>query len=91
MDLPLSLRMRDINDPQIAVMQRNPIRESLGLSHRSQCTYQYRVVLTEDQIEVMGSKPSASPKGLGRSPTIAGMGVVICIESVYFIDAPSQA
>ena len=45
----VGMPVRYINDPQVAVMQRNPIRESLGLSHRSQCVYQYRVVLTEDQ------------------------------------------
>ena len=41
--------MRYIDDPQVAVMQRNPIRESLGFSHCSQCVHQYRVVLTEHQ------------------------------------------
>jgi hypothetical protein len=41
--------MRYIDDPQVPVMQRNPIRESLGLGHRSQCVYQYGVMLTEDQ------------------------------------------
>src|ERR1700678_4253405 len=41
--------VRYINDPQVAVMQRDPIRERLGFSHCSQCVYQYRVVLTENQ------------------------------------------
>ena len=41
--------VRYIDGLQVAVMERNPVRESLGLSHRGQCLYQYRVVLTEDQ------------------------------------------
>jgi hypothetical protein len=38
-----------IDGLQVAVMERNPIRESLGFSHRGQCFYHYRVVITEDQ------------------------------------------
>ena len=41
--------VRYIDGLQVAVMERNPVRESLGLSHRGQCLYQYRVVLTENQ------------------------------------------
>ncbi len=43
------MRMRYIDGLQVAVVQRNPIRESLGLSHRRHGVHQYRVVLAEDQ------------------------------------------
>src|SRR5208282_5675331 len=41
--------VRYIDGLQVAVVQSNPIRESLGLSHRRHCVYQHRVVLAEDQ------------------------------------------
>ena len=44
----VEMAVRDIDGLQVAVMQRNPIRESLGLSHRGHCVYQHRVVLAED-------------------------------------------
>jgi hypothetical protein len=40
--------VRYIDGLQVAVVQSNPIRESLGLSHRHHCVYQHRVVLAED-------------------------------------------
>ena len=43
------MRVRYIDDPQVTVMQRNPIRESLGLGDGSQGVHQHRVVLAEDQ------------------------------------------
>ncbi len=43
------MRMRYIDGLQVAVMQRNPIRERLGLSHRRHGVHQYCVVLAEDQ------------------------------------------
>ena len=40
--------VRYIDRLQVAVVQSNPIRESLGLSHRPHCVDQHRVVLAED-------------------------------------------
>src|ERR1700681_3467607 len=56
------------------------------------------------KVDVIGSKPSASPKGFGRSPTIAFpgavktftpsefdvMGAVMCVVSLNSYDAPSM-
>jgi hypothetical protein len=44
----VEMAVRYIDGLQVAVVQRNPIRESLGLSHRRHCVYQHRVVLAED-------------------------------------------
>src|SRR5579872_3492419 len=38
-----------IDGLQVAVVQSDPIRESLGLSHWPHCVHQHRVVLAEDQ------------------------------------------
>jgi hypothetical protein len=40
--------VRYIDGLQVAIVQSNPIRESLGLSHRRHCVYQHRIVLAED-------------------------------------------
>jgi hypothetical protein len=44
----VEMGVRYIDGLQVAVVQSNPIRESLGLSHRRHCVYQHRVVLAED-------------------------------------------
>ena len=41
--------VRYIDGFQVAVVQSNPIRESLGLSHRPHRVHQHRIVLAEDQ------------------------------------------
>ena len=51
-------------------MSSNPIRESLGLSHRH-CITSTRRYLPKIKVDVIGSKPNASPKGFARSPAIA--------------------
>jgi hypothetical protein len=37
---------------RVAVMQRNPVRERLGLSDRGHGVHQYRVVLAEDAVSI---------------------------------------
>src|SRR5579859_2224355 len=44
----VEVAVRYIDGLQVAVVQSNPIRESLGLSHRHHCVYQHRVELAED-------------------------------------------
>ena len=45
----VEMGVRYIDGLQVAVVQSNPIRESLGLSHRPHRVHQHRVVLAEDQ------------------------------------------
>src|SRR5208282_5183521 len=45
----VEMGVRYIDSFQVAVVQSNPIRESLGLSHCPHCVHQHRVVLAEDQ------------------------------------------
>jgi hypothetical protein len=101
----VGMPVRYINDPQVAVMERNPIRESLGLSHRRQCTTSTASCSPKIKVDAIGSKPSASPKGFGRSPTIAFpgavktltasvfdvMGAVMCVVSLSSYGAPFYA
>src|SRR5579872_1593910 len=44
----VEMGMRYINGLQVAIVQSDPMRESLGLSHRRHCVDQHRVVLAED-------------------------------------------
>jgi hypothetical protein len=44
----VEMGVRYVDSLQITIVQRNPIRESLGLSHRRHCVYQHRVVLAEN-------------------------------------------
>ena len=44
----VEMRMRYIDGLQVAVVQSNPIRESLGLSHCPHRVHQHRVVLAKD-------------------------------------------
>ena len=45
----VEMGVRYIDGLQVAIVQCDPIRESLGLSHCPHCVHQYRVVLAEDQ------------------------------------------
>ena len=47
-NLPEGDGVRYIDGLQVAVVQSDPIRESLGLSHCPHCVHQHRVVLAED-------------------------------------------
>jgi len=71
------MSVRNIDGLQVAVVQSNPIRKSLGASATvhiaSTNTASYSPKI---KVDVIGSKPSASPKGFGRSPTIAFPGAV---------------
>jgi hypothetical protein len=44
----VEMGVRDVDGLQVAIVQSNPIRQGLGLSHRRHCVYQHRIVLTED-------------------------------------------
>ena len=44
----VEMGVRYVDGLQVAVVQSNPIGESLGFSHRRHCVYQHRVVLAED-------------------------------------------
>src|ERR1700683_246862 len=44
----VEMGVRYIDGLQVAVVQSDPIRESLGLSHCPHCVHQHRVVLAED-------------------------------------------
>jgi hypothetical protein len=55
------------------------VAEAEALAHwvaLHNCVDQHRVVLAKIKVDVIGSKPNASPKGFGRSPTIAFPGAV---------------
>src|SRR3984885_7624836 len=43
------MAVRYIDGLEVAVVQSNPIGQSLGLSHRRHCVYQHRVMLAEDE------------------------------------------
>ena len=47
-------------------MQSNPICESLGLSHLIIASTSTAAYSPKIKVDVIGSKPSASPKGFGR-------------------------
>ena len=70
------MRMRYVDGLQVPVMERNPVRERLGLSHRVMASTSAASYSPKINVDVAGSKPSGSPKGLGRSPTIAFPGAV---------------
>jgi hypothetical protein len=57
-------------------MQSNPICESLGLSHLVIASTSTASYSPKIKVDVIGSKPSASPQGFGRSPTITFPGAV---------------
>jgi hypothetical protein len=72
----VEVRVPYIDGLQVAAVQRNPIREGFGLSHVVIASTSTASFSPKIKVDVIGAKPSASPQGFGRSPTIAFPGAV---------------
>jgi hypothetical protein len=66
-------------------VQSNPICESLGLSHLIIASTSTASYSPKIKFDVIGSKPSASPKGFGRSPTMTFPGAVKTFTLSVFV------
>ena len=66
----VEMSVRYLDGLQVAVVESDPISESLGLSLCPRASTSTTSYSPKTKVDVIRSKPRASPKGIGRSPSM---------------------